>query len=217
MWLTDGVIPFHITLSFQRSYSPSRTQLHLTHLTVCSVSWWAVADGHCHHSDSQLLGEVSRFLHHLIFHCCRVKSFIKSFWGFTDHGPGLTCHSCATSQWRPPLCHVLDRQGLSVAFRERLQFHLFPQVFVCRNMEGLDRWVLCLFGEILSLLPLDWEGIHLAMSYLHALWRESCTQGTVSVCKSNKQIHATEPRYVARTPLFIDKENAREHLLRTSQ
>lgn len=201
VWLTDGVIPFCITLRVSRGVTAPAEHSCISRISQFAV--WAV-------------GEVSRFLQHLIFDCCRVKSFIKSFWGFTHHGLSLTCHSCV-SQWRPPLCHVLDSQGLSVAFRERLQFHLFPQVFLCWNMEGLDRLVLCLLGEILSLLPLGLEGIHLAMSYLHALWRESCTQDTVSVCKSNKQIHVTEPRYVARTPLFIDKESAMEYLLWTSQ
>lgn len=48
----------------------------------------------------------------------------------------------------------------------------------------------------------------LLLNYLRALWRESCTQGAVPFCKRNKQVHATKPGSVARTPLFVDKESA---------
>lgn len=52
------------------------------------------------------------------------------------------------------------------------------------------------------------SGHVLLLNYLRALWRESCSQGTVSVCKRNKQAHTTKPGSVARTPLFIDEESA---------
>lgn len=46
----------------------------------------------------------------------------------------------------------------------------------------------------------------LLLNYLPVLWRESCTQGAVSACKRNKQVHATKPGSVARTSSSLTRK-----------
>lgn len=74
-------------------------------------------------------------------------------------------------------------------------------------MEGMNRWEMCLFWEVLCLflsLRGNTFGDVLLLDYIRALWRVLYTM--YCICKRNKQVHAgTKPRSVLRAQLFIDK------------
>lgn len=162
MWLTGGVIPFYIS-EFAEKLQPEQNTAasKAFHSLQCELmvgsSWWALLP-----LSFSALEEVSYFLQHrpqhLIFDCCRVKFFIKNFWGFTDHGLGPMCHNYATFPVKTSSVPCPRQARTFSGFQGKVTISSLSPGVWDRDMDRL-----CLFGEILSLLPLGWKGIHLVM------------------------------------------------------